>query len=159
MDELVYEGRTIDQADILAAESVLNEGDKGQFVFYTDGVLTDGQVSRLTQEIISQGVILTGPITQESGIIVVPFQKALAPLLIIGLAVGGVLLLGTGLIGWQVFRSVQQGVPLWVWAVGAGALLYLVFTSEPAKTTGRFAVKAGKVYALKKVPEIGDYFG
>ena len=49
------------------------------------------------------------------------------------------------------FRN-PLGVPWWIWVIGGGAILYLVF-AEPVKKAGKaaggLAIQAGKVYVTK----------
>ena len=73
----------------------------------------------------------------------------IAPLVIIAIAVGGIVAAGAGLLGWQLYKE-PLGIPWWIWVIGGGAVMYLLFR-EPAKKAGGFAIQAGKVYVTKKM--------
>ena len=83
--------------------------------------LTQIQIDDLEKDIVSKGVILTNPITQDSRVLIISFQKSMAPLLAIiesASTVGGVI------IGWQLLKDEKFGLPLWGWALIGGALIY-----------------------------------
>ena len=127
-------------------EVYFGEGDNGELRVYLQRPLYQDEIDKLENEICSQGVVLTAPITQDARILVIKFQKAIAPLLIIGGAIAAIV---AGVTGWQIFRTTQMGVPLWVWGVGGIALLYLLFR-KPARKAGGLAIQAGKVYVTRK---------
>ena len=128
-------------------EVYYSEGSRGELRLYLNESLSNDDLLMLENNILGQGVILTSPIEQDANIVSIKFQKAIAPLLIIA---GAVTLIVGSLIGWQIFKTTQMGVPLWVWLVGGLALAYIVFTSEPAKQAGGLAIQAGKVYVTRK---------
>ena len=146
--DLIAEGTELQELN--EAEKLLNEFDKGEAHFYTDRSLSGEEISMIEQNIIETGVHLTGPVRQDARILVVEFQKRIAPLVLIGGAVATVIAVGAGLVGWQIFKTVKYGVPLWVWIVGGGLLTYLIFSSKPAKQAGGVAIQAGKVYVTRK---------
>ena len=61
---------------------------------------------------------------------IIPFQKALAPLVIIAGAVAVGIVLFAAVLGWQLFSWIGE-VPWWVWFIaGFGTLFVLVGGSE-----------------------------
>ena len=142
-----------DITELVGIEQVFNEGDTGEMRVFVDGYLRDEEIAFLQYKIQSQGVVLTEPIFQDSGMVVIRFRKQIAPLLIIG---GAVVAIIGSLLGWQIYRTTVAGVSLWVWAIIGGALLYWAVTSEPAKQAGGLAIQAGTVYVTKRIPRIGD---
>ena len=153
---LVAEKAGSDLSSLPNYEAHYGEGDPGELRLYMSGKLDGETIKQLESEICSQGAVLTEPIRQDAGIVVIRFKKALAPLAIIAIAVGGIFVIGGVLIGWQIFRTVKAGVPLWVWIIGGAAVLYLITTSKPVKATGRAAGRAagwaGKTYIERKIP-------
>ena len=146
--ELIGENLGSNISSLDKYEVYYNEGDEGELRLYVSESVSENVLVSLENEILGQGVTLTAPIVQEARIISVKFRKEIAPLLIIALAVGAIIV---GLLGWQIFQLVVAGIPLWVILIGGGALLYLMFASEPAKKAGGLAIQAGKVYIGKKV--------
>ncbi len=149
MAELVGESLSQDLTGLSQYETQYNEGDTGEVRVYLSGQLDNEALRAIEDKIRGQGLVLTGPITQDARVLVIPFKKAIAPLAIIAIVVGAVALVGSTILGWQIFKSVQAGVPLWVWGIGGAALLYLILTSQPAKQAGGLAIQAGKVYVTK----------
>jgi len=125
------------------------EGDRGEVRFYVDRMLPEEKIQELQDRILNEGVVLTEPIEQNSRIISIKFEKRLAPLAIIAIAVGVVVVAVGAVIGWQIFKTIQWGVPVWVWLVGGGALLYLLLR-KPVKKAAPLAIQAGKLYITKK---------
>ena len=146
MNELVAEELSSDLSSLQNYEVFFNEGDTGELRLYLSDELYQGDIIELENMITEQGVILTEPIRQYARILSIKFKKEIAPLLII---VGAVVVVVGGLLGWQIFKTTQLGVPLWVWAVCGIAIIYLITTSEPAKKAGGLAIQAGKVYVAK----------
>lgn len=131
-------------------EAYFAEGDTGELRLYLMGPMYQGDIDTLEQSIRSQGVVLTAPIRQDARVLMIQFKKAIAPLVILAAAVAAIAAVGSGIVGWQIFKTVQAGVPLWVWLVGGAALAYLLFR-EPAKQAGGLAIHAGKMYITKKM--------
>ena len=121
--KLVAEKLGNDLSSLSDYESQFREGDKGELRLYVDRPLYQDELEQLGSEILGQGVNLTDTIKQDARIVMIRFEKRIAPLLIIALAVGA---LGVGILGWQMWQTTMRGVPLWVWGVGIGALLYLI---------------------------------
>ena len=65
----------------------------------------------------------------------------------------GAALIQTPELAQAIIKTTQAGVPLWVWAVGGGALLYLLLRTETAKKAGGLVIQAGKVYVTRKIPK------
>lgn len=147
--KLIGENIGTDIVKLADVEPLLNEGDTGEMRAFVDGYLRDEELAFLQYKIQSQGVVLTEPIFQDSGMVVIRFRKMIAPLLIIG---GAVIAVVGGLLGWQIFKTTVAGVSLWVWAIVGGALLYYMMTSEPVKQAGGLAIQAGKVYVGRRLP-------
>jgi len=145
--KLLGENLGSDLSPIPDYDSYFREGDTGELRLYISESLSDEVIGQLETEICSQGVILTEPIAQDARVVVIKFKKAIAPLIII---IGAVIAIGASILGWQIFKSVQMGVPLWVWLVGGGALLYILL-EKPVKAAAPYAIHAGKVYITKQV--------
>jgi hypothetical protein len=144
--ELVAENLTSDIGSISTYESKYNEGDTGELRVYVSQPLSEYQVQEIEKNILSQGVVLTSPVQYGNGMLIVNFQKAIAPLLIIGGIIAAIV---AGVVGWQIFKTTQMGVPIWVWCIGGVAILYLLLRSEPAKKAGGLAISASKLYLTK----------
>jgi hypothetical protein len=127
-------------------EYLLSEGESGEVRFYISEPLSQDTINQMQNDIISQGVVLTGPIIQDVGTLIIPFRKELAPLLII--AAVAIPIVG-GLLGWQIFSFSKLGVPVWVWGVAAVGLLLLFMGSETGKKATGMAISAGKMYITK----------
>ena len=149
--ELVAENLGSDISFLGDYEVCYQEHDTGELRLYVDQPLSYDDINQMEYEICSQGIVLTEPIKQDARVVVISFQKAIAPLAIIAIIVGGIVAIAASLLGWQIFKYTKLGVPIWVWAVGGIALLYLLFSSKPAKQAGGLAIQAGKVYVGKKM--------
>jgi len=147
--ELIGEYLGQDLSSLPNYEVYYGEGDRGEVRFYVDRMLSEEKIQELQDRILNEGVVLTEPIQQNSRIISIKFEKRLAPLAIIAIVVGGIVAIGAGLLGWQIWKTTQMGVPLWVWLVGGGALLYLLLR-KPVRKAAPLAIEAGKVYVTKK---------
>ena len=147
--ELIGEYLGQDLSSLPDYEVYYGEGDRGEVRFYVDRMLSEEKIQELQDRILNEGVVLTEPIQQNSRIISIKFEKRLAPLAIIAIVVGGIVAIGAGLLGWQIWKTTQMGVPLWVWLVGGGALLYLLLR-KPVRKAAPLAIEAGKVYVTKK---------
>jgi len=154
--QLIAQGLNV--AEMERAESLLTEGDAGEVRLYLSQEPTQQQLQSLQDGLLERGVILTEPIAYDARILSIRFVKGIAPLIVIGLVVGGIGTLLAGITGWQVFRMTRAGIPLWVIGVGGAALLYLLVlrpAKEPVKRAAKAAapvvIKAGKVYVGKKV--------
>jgi len=157
--QLVGENRGSDLESLPEYEADYKEGDRGEIRLYLSEPIDTNTIRQIEDELLSQGVALTENIRQDAGILAIRFRKSLAPLAIVAIVVGGLVVVAGILIGWQIFRLKYAGVPTWVIVVGAAAALYLILTSKPAKATGRAAVGAGKWagkrYVEKKIGGMG----
>ena len=119
---LVAENLGGDLSTLENYEPVYRENNEGEIRLYTDSTLSQITLQELEDKITSGGVHLTEPITQEARIISIKFEKRIAPLAIIVVAVGAVI---AGILGWQLFKLetvVQVGL------IAAGIiLLYMLF--------------------------------
>ena len=99
-------GSLTDVNNIRAFENQLAEGTYGKLQFHLRAALPASVVSSMESQIKAKGVILTGHITQMPGgstILNIPFQKAIAPLVIIlaiVLAVIALLLISWAVLKW-----------------------------------------------------------
>jgi len=148
MSNLVAEHLGDDLSLLPDYEVNFGEGDRGEIRLYLAEPLTQEQVDSIETELCSQGVVLTGPVVQDARVLSIKFEKRIAPLLIIGGVVAAVV---AGLLGWQIFKTTQMGVPWWLWAVGIGSILYLLFRTKPVKAATGLAIQAGKIYIGKKI--------
>lgn len=123
---LVAEGQNIES--LSGFEGIFNEGDKGEVRIYLSNELTMAEIQKLQDDIVAKGVVLSEPIVQDMRIVVIKFEKRIAPLLIIAAAIG------VAIIGWQLFKAISA-IPWWTWLVGGGTVLYLL-TRKGAKWLG-----------------------
>ena len=118
-----------DIQSLAAQEPLLQEGDRAEVRIYLNRELPESAVRQLTKELADKGVVLTEPITCESRMLSIKFEKRALPLVPIAIAVMGVL--GTGFLGWQLFKPLwgaPLGIPMGVWVAGValvGLLLYM----------------------------------
>ena len=143
--EVVAENLGSNLSTLSDYETYYREGDKGEIRFYLDRNISE--IEQLEACIVSQGVILTEPIKQVARVVIIKFEKRIAPLLIIG---GAIAAIAASLLGWQIFKATQWGIPLWVILIGGGALAYLLLR-KPVKAAAPLAIQAGKVYITKKM--------
>ena len=123
--ELVAEGSNLSELPL--QESRLQEGETGEVRLYFSRELSQDELNRLQTEILTRGATLTGPITQVSRVVIIPFQKQLGPLAIIALAVAGIV--GATLLGWQLLG---EGTSVWPWLLAGGVLLIFLATRKRA---------------------------
>ena len=116
---LIAEGLSL--AELEACESLLPEGQKGEVRIYFDRSLTPSEVQQIANEILAEGVVLTGSVKTVDGILAISFQKMLAPLAIIVAVVGGLAI--ATILGWQLMSDFV-GIPVWMWIVGGGLLVW-----------------------------------
>lgn len=141
--ELVAESLGMDMATLQELDAKMPEFQTGEIRFYLHRSLTQSEIDQLTADITAEGVYLTAPIVQDAQILVVSFQKRVAPLLIItGFVIATVMAVG----GYQVFLSAVYGIPLWVWIAGGVLLLYMFAKSD----AGKAVAGAGTTFLLTK---------
>ncbi len=151
--ELIAESLTGNLETLSQYESSLAEGARGEVRVYVSQDLEQQQLDDIENQLLTKGVVLTGHVVQDARTVIIPFQKAIAPLLIIGLIVGGLGLIGSTVLGWQIFSDPLGfkllGIPWYVWGIGAVALMYLFFKSDTGKAATGTAITAGKLYITK----------
>lgn len=119
------------------------EFEKGELRIYVNDALTQEQLSTVENEILCHGAHLTAPVTQDGGVVFVRFQKRIAPLLILAAAGALVIVAVGGVLGWQVFRVVQD-VPNWAWIVlGTSVAVLLIRTDAMWNMFGKVTETAG----------------
>ena len=132
MFSLVAEGSPVELANLGQYESKFSEGDKGELRLFTSGFAPDWALSTLQSSLGVAGVELTDNITQDADIVYIRFKKAIAPLVIIAIAIAAVIVLIGLVIAWQLFRLFQKTpelvLPLILAFIGGGILLGLVLT-------------------------------
>ena len=121
--ELIGESLSNNLSNLSSYEVYFKEGDTGELRVYLERSLYQDEMDCIQTEILSQGVILIAPVTQDARILVIKFRKTIAPLLIIGGAIAAIVI---GTIGWQLLRTETAGIPLWTWITGVGFILYTV---------------------------------
>lgn len=149
MLELIAEGDSPNINSIANYESKFAEGDKGQLNFYVNKDMTSEEVSIYQNLISKAGVKLTSSVTCEGRVLSIPFQKAIAPLVII---IGIIVLIIAIIIGWQLFKEKKPitevelfGIPIWVLGVGAlGILLLLISKPGQGQTPVQVFVGSGE---------------
>lgn len=117
---IIAEG--FDLNDLAQYEGLLSEGDKGEVRIYLSQDLSLETVTQLQNNLLAQGVVLTAPLRQENRILIIPFQKAVFPLLPIVIVAGGIISL---VLGWQIFQEVTK-IPTMAWVVGLGIVGLLI---------------------------------
>lgn len=147
--ELIAEGTAETFNSLGNYEVYFNEHDEGELKVYLAHDLSENEIFDIQNRLLEQGVVLTDDVRQAHQILSIKFRKEIAPLMIAALVIGGVLIVGTVILGWQLSKWFT-GIPWWVLALGAVAVLYIVF-EEPAKKAAPYAITAGKAYLLKKV--------
>ena len=146
MSELIAEQLGNDLSTLPQYEIYYGESDRGEIHIYLNSDLYLDDLTQIQNDILSQGVVLTEPIVQVARMLVIKFEKRLAPLLIIALAVGGLV---AGITGWQIWKTTTMGVPIWIWLIGGGALLYLFFFSDTGKQIAGTTAQTVKVYLTR----------
>lgn len=113
---LLAEGTNIQ--DIAQYEVNFDEFDKGELRVYLNHDLTEQDVLTIQTLIENEGVHLTEPISQDARILVIRFEKRIAPLLII---VGALGTIGTAIAAWQL-TTLVKAMPWYVWVGGVGVV-------------------------------------
>ena len=116
------------------AERFFQEGERGEVRIYLQKPLSEPELITLSQTIKAKGGVLTGEIQQVGGIIIMPFRKELPFLLLLV-----PLLIGVGVVGWQVLKPETIGGTLLIGAVIA--LLALVILNMAEDTRSSYGTK------------------
>lgn len=144
MDETTLIAQGEDLSTIGSVEQFFNENDYGEMRVYVDHTISEQEIVDIEQSILSQEVVLTTPIIQDSNILIIKFQKKIAPLIIIA----GVLVAAVGgILGWQVFQATKYGIPVWAWGLLGLGVIMIFFSSD----TGKSVTKAGTQLAISRI--------
>ena len=73
--ELIGQDLSGDISALPNHEDKFKPGDQGIIQIYVNSPLSDYQIKQLEDELRSKGVILLGPVTQDSGVLLITFQK------------------------------------------------------------------------------------
>ena len=139
---LIAEGPAIDTGILHSVDTEFyKEGDEGEMRIYHSATLSDFDIQDLQDKIQAANVTLTGPIVQSNGIIFIRFKKAQGPLAIIGGVITAIPTIIGAVLAWQLWKKVTT-IPTWVWVAGAGAVLFLIFSSSIGKTLASYGGKA-----------------
>ena len=112
--KLIAEGTQL--SEVIPLESEFAEGNKGEIRLYLDREMSDSELVALETSLLEQGVVLTDVVKQDARIVLISFQKAIAPLIIIG----GIAI--AGLLGWQLYKQVTEIDMTTMLLVGGGGL-------------------------------------
>jgi hypothetical protein len=112
--------------EISGYEKYFEEYSQGKLNIYIDKELSESDIIQIENNILSQGAYLTSPIIQDSKCIIICFEKRIGPLLIIIAAIGAI---GSGILGWQIFKAVSSGIPWWIFALAGVAAVALLAKS------------------------------
>ena len=123
--KLVAEGTDVQQMS--EADSSFSPGDTGEIRFFVDHLVDQSTLDSFEDQLVAEGMILTQPIRQEEGIVIVSFQKptgiGVLPLIIgAGIIAAGLFAFGS----WQVYRTVRA-IPSWVLLVGGALGAFLLY--------------------------------
>jgi hypothetical protein len=152
--ELIGEQITGDLSTLSTYQSRL--GDVGEVRIYLDKPLSQEQIDKIQNDIISQGGVLNGDVTQDAGMLIIPFVNTVNPgigaLPILLIVAGVVAVVAGGILGWQIFQaSSDTGIPTWVWVFAGVFLLYkLAKTNTGQKLIGT-GTDIGRIYATRKL--------
>lgn len=138
MKELIAQGSGLDDMYHMGDyEPMFEEYDTGEVRVFLPGPISAQEVMAIQDSIISQGVVLTKPITQSGSQLTISFRKELAPLAIIGFAVAGVVVL---VIGWQILKTIAAISPFF-WIAGGAVLIYWMSKKGTVKSYATQRVK------------------
>jgi hypothetical protein len=151
---LIAEGDDI--STIGQAEDMLKEYDYGEVRVFISPPPTLEALDAMEQQIIADGVTLTGPVVfdPDTGAVVIPFQKRMSPLQVIGLSVGSMVLIGSMIFAWQLTQSLGGGGLAGVWVIlGILGLILFIKSSEGhavAKAAYQTGRRVGEVYLARR---------
>lgn len=148
--ELIAEQLTNDLSTLAQYQSRL--GDSGEVRIFMNSPVGVDQLQQIQDYITSQGGVLTDNVSQDAGMLVIPFENkstGIGALPILLIVAGAAVLIVGSVIGWQIFTTSKAGVPVWVWGVIGVALIYLFMTSDTGKKATGLAISAGKMYVTK----------
>jgi len=122
-------------------EEMFREGDYGEVRAFVSSQPSQDTLQNLTQQLTSDGVTLTGPVVYDPDIkaIVVPFQKRMPALQIIGLSLGALILIGAMIFAWEIAQAASGNGLAAIWIV-IGLVGFIIFIKS---AEGKAVVKAG----------------
>jgi hypothetical protein len=144
---LVAQGGATDLTNLAQYEEAFNEGDRG--VLHLETVVPipdpDGVRSFLSDQLTARGVTLYGDgVTASGSTIEINFQKGIAPLVIIAIAIAAVIVIVAIVVLWKLYNAGQSvetaassfwlGMGAMPWIIGLGALalvIVLAFKYKP----------------------------
>jgi hypothetical protein len=143
--KVVAEGTTSNELE--AALQQFKEGESGEIRFYPDNPLTSCDIVELQNKLLSSGIFLLAPIAQEGTVVSIKFQKT-------NVGIGSVWSdIWSNITGPFQLLKTALTIPWWIWAGGAGILIYLFLRSDTGKKVtkeaGSLAITAGKMYVTK----------
>ena len=117
---VVAEDLTNSLTGLADCDDMFSEGECGELLIYLERDLSDTEVDQIEQGLCDQGVVLTKPVACDARVLVIGFQKAIPPLVIIAsLGIAGV-------IGWQLFKNMAS-ITKWALIIGTGiAVTYML---------------------------------
>ncbi len=127
-------------AQVESLEDIFEEGQNGRLVLELDQELTRDELLDLQEKIAGEGVTIFD-VRQDDKVLTMDFQKNLAPLLILGLVLGGAALIPMGVFSWRFFmqdteETMQQALKYIILPIGlilvAGMIIYLGLRRGPA---------------------------
>ena len=122
-------------------EEMFREGDYGEVRAFVSSQPSQDTLQNLTQQLTSDGVTLTGPIVYDPDIkaIVVPFQKRMPALQLIGLSLGAMLVIGAMIFAWEIAQAASGNGLAAIWIV-IGLVGFIIFIKS---AEGKAVIKAG----------------
>jgi hypothetical protein len=122
-------------------EEMFREGDYGEVRAFVSSQPSQDTLQNLTQQLTSDGVTLTGPVVYDPDIkaIVVPFQKRMPALQLIGLSLGAMLVIGAMIFAWEIAQAASGNGLAAIWIV-IGLVGFIIFIKS---AEGKAVVKAG----------------
>ncbi len=110
MLQKVAEGSLIDLRNIGTYESQFAEGQIGQIDLHLRWDPGDTIINALRSQLISRGVVLTGPITKRSGscVLSIPFKKTIAPLIIFFAVISVAIGIAVIMVSWGLYKKVEE---------------------------------------------------
>ena len=122
-------------------EEMFREGDYGEVRAFVSSQPSQDTLQNLTQQLTSDGVTLTGPVVYDPDIkaIVVPFQKRMPALQLIGLSLGAMLVIGAMIFAWEIAQAASGNGLAAIWIViGLVGFIFFIKSAE-----GKAVIKAG----------------
>ena len=126
---------------ISQVEEMFREGDYGEVRAFVSNPPPENSLQDLQQRLISDGVTLTGPVVYDPDIkaIVIPFQKRMPALQMIGLSIGALILIGSMIFAWEIAQAASGNGLAAIWIV-IGIVGFIIFIKS---AEGKAVIKAG----------------